>query len=44
MAEKLNSGDLFPSLALKVVGGKSIDLPDDLKSPMTVVLFYRGHW
>ncbi len=41
---RLNPGDLFPALSLNTVGGESISLPADLDSPMTVVLFYRGHW
>jgi peroxiredoxin len=41
---KLNPGDLFPNITLKLVGGKTLSLPGDLESPMTVVLFYRGHW
>jgi len=44
MTEKLTSGDQFPALSLSVVGGETIKLPDDLDSPLTVVLFYRGHW
>ena len=44
MTEKLQGGDAFPSLSLKIVGGGQVSLPDDLESPMTIVLFYRGHW
>jgi hypothetical protein len=44
MAEKLASGDMFPELLLNIVGGDSIKLPADLDCPMTVALFYRGHW
>ncbi|MEE9280718.1 MAG: hypothetical protein V3V67_11140 [Myxococcota bacterium] len=44
MAEKLSSGDTLPSVTLKLVGGDSVTLPDDLETPYGVVLFYRGHW
>ena len=44
MTEKLEGGDAFPALSLKISGGGDISLPDDLESPMTIVLFYRGHW
>lgn len=41
---KLNPSDPFPEIALNLVGGGTLSLPGDLTSPMTVVLFYRGHW
>ncbi len=44
MAEKLNLMDTFPSLALKLAGGGSMALPDDVATPYAMVLFYRGHW
>lgn len=44
MAEKLNLGDTFPTLSLKVAGGDTITLPDDITTPYAIVLFYRGHW
>lgn len=44
MVEKLGTGDVFPSLSLKIAGGDSINLPEGLETPLTVVLFYRGHW
>ncbi|MDA1098721.1 MAG: hypothetical protein O2967_07010 [Proteobacteria bacterium] len=44
MAEKLGSGDGFPQMNLPLVGGGSIDLPSDLKTNYSVILFYRGHW
>ena len=44
MAEKLNAGDSFPSLTLKLVDGGALALPDRLDSSYSVVLFYRGHW
>ena len=43
-AEKLSSGDTFPSLTLNLAGGGQLTLPDDLESPLNIVLFYRGHW
>jgi hypothetical protein len=44
MAEKLNTGDTFPSLTLDLVGGGKMTVPDDFDSKYGVILFYRGHW
>lgn len=44
MVEKLQPGDVFPDITLTSVDGSEINLPADLTSPFTVVLFYRGHW
>ena len=44
MAEKLQQGDRFPQLTLKLVGGGTIRIPDEAPSRYTAVLFYRGHW
>ena len=44
MVDKLGTGDAFPSLSLKITGGGAINLPKGLDKPLTVVLFYRGHW
>ena len=44
MNQKLDPGALFPNLSLTLVGGESADLPGDLSNPMTLALFYRGHW
>ena len=44
MVDKLSTGDAFPSLALNIAGGGTINLPEDLDKPLTVVQFYRGHW
>jgi hypothetical protein len=44
MVEKLGTGDVFPFLSLKIAGGGEINLPEGLDTPLTVVLFYRGHW
>ena len=44
MGEKLNTGDTFPSLALQLVSGGTMMLPNDLNSNYRVILFYRGHW
>lgn len=43
MAEKLNSGDAFPTMTIPLVGGGSINLPGS-DAKYQVVLFYRGHW
>ena len=44
MGQKLEAGETFPSVTMKLVGGESVTLPDDLATPFGVVLFYRGHW
>ena len=44
MAEKLNTGDRFPSMEFDLVGGGKITLPTDITSRYALVLFYRGHW
>jgi peroxiredoxin len=44
MGEKLQQGDRFPALTLKLVQGGTIRLPDELPTHYAVVLFYRGHW
>ena len=44
MEDKLNAGDGFPSLTLRLAGGKILNVPEDLDSKYTMILFYRGHW
>jgi peroxiredoxin len=44
MGEKLQQGDRFPSLTLKLVQGDTIRLPDEMPTRYAAVLFYRGHW
>ncbi len=44
MAEKLNGGDRFPELKLRLAGGGTVTLPNDIETPYALVLFYRGHW
>jgi peroxiredoxin len=44
MPRKLNPGEAFPTLTLAITGGGELNLPADLDSSMTVVLFFRGHW
>ena len=44
MALKLDAGDSFPDITLNLVGGSTLNLPGDLKSNYSIVLFYRGHW
>ena len=41
---KLGPGDPFPTLKLQLMDGSSRQLPGDLETPFTIVLFYRGHW
>lgn len=44
MAQKLDAGDSFPEMTLNLVDGGTLQLPADLKSSYSIVLFYRGHW
>lgn len=44
MADKLNAGDQFPQITLKIDTNDTIILPDQLDSNYAIVLFYRGHW
>ncbi len=44
MAEKLQQGDRFPSMTLKLLDGSTIKFPDDSSDRYTALLFYRGHW
>ena len=44
MTTNLGPGDTFPEMRLDLVGGGAIDLPADLDSSYSVILFYRGHW
>ena len=44
MPNFLRPGDHFPSLSLNLADGGTFSLPNDLETPMTIALFYRGHW
>lgn len=44
MTTMLSSGDQFPDITLTTTAAETINLPADLETPYTVVLFYRGHW
>jgi hypothetical protein len=44
MAEKLNTGDAFPRIALDLVSSGTLELPDGLEARYRAILFYRGHW
>ena len=44
MTTMLTSGDQLPDITLNVADGSQIQLPLDLTTPYTIVLFYRGHW
>jgi hypothetical protein len=42
--KKLDSRDLFPKMALKVVDGTSLTLPEKDDGTWCVLLVYRGVW
>ena len=41
---RLTEGQLFPPLALSLVDGRTMKLPDDLTGSVAVLLVYRGAW
>ena len=44
MAEKLQIGDKFPALEVKLLDGSTFNVLDDMTGRYLVLLFYRGHW
>lgn len=44
MADKLQQGDRFPALSLKLVDGSTLEFPSQMPSRYVALLFYRGHW
>jgi peroxiredoxin len=44
MGEKLDAGEILPSVTLRLAGGGTLRVPDELGAGYGVVLFYRGHW
>jgi len=44
VSNMLGPRDQFPNIALKIVGGETLNLPADISTPYAIVLFYRGHW
>lgn len=44
MSTRLDVGDRFPSLRLELTDGRTLQVPDELGSQYTVLLFFRGHW
>ena len=44
MGEKLQQGDRFPSINLKLVSGDTIEIPRQMPGRYVVLVFYRGHW
>src|SRR5215510_10162562 len=41
---RLQNGQLFPSLDIPTVGGGTIEIPQSLRGSYGVVLIYRGAW
>ena len=44
MTDKLNAGTTFVDMTLTLLNGDSVNIPEDIRTPYQVVLFYRGHW
>lgn len=40
----LNAGAVFPTLTLRLVGGGTLDIREELAGSFGVVLFFRGSW
>jgi peroxiredoxin len=41
---KLDSGDLFPKMELKLTDGTTLVLPEMTQGSWSVLLVYRGRW
>ena len=41
---KLQQGDRLPSITLKLIGGDTLTLPEQMSSRYLALLFYRAHW
>lgn len=44
MSAMLYTGDAFPDLTLKLIGGGTFNIPPSLDSKYLIAIFYRGHW
>ena len=44
MGQKLQQGDRFPSIDLRLVSGERVTMPADMPGRYVAQLFYRGHW
>ena len=44
MEAKLQQSDRFPSLTLKLAGGGTMRVPEEMSTRYLALLFYRGHW
>lgn len=44
MDAKLQQGDRFPFLTLKLVGSGTTRVPEQISTRYLALLFYRGHW
>ena len=44
MAKQLGPGDSFPSYIVPTVGGRTLNIPADIKADYAVIIFYRGIW
>jgi len=40
----LDTNDVFPELALQMISGETLTLPEASGPGYGVVFFYRGHW
>ena len=41
---KLQQGDKLPSISLKLIGGDTLTLPEQMPTRYLALLFYRAHW
>ncbi len=44
MGTKLQQGDRFPPLTLRLLSGRVLRLPEEIPSRYLALLFYRGYW
>jgi len=44
MGDKLQQGERFPAITLKLTDGSTLTLPEQMPGRYVALLFYRGHW
>ena len=44
MGDKLQQGERFPAVTLKLVDGSRVNFPSAMPGRYAALLFFRGHW
>jgi peroxiredoxin len=42
VSKQLNPGDLFPAYTVQLTDGRTVNIPQELRSEYAVIIFYRG--